>query len=131
MQGDDQQITISSVNYSNATISFSTVNLATPLIDDTYRFVICDEIEDTSDEPLDGDHNGVIGGDFVTEFIMFPKPTNVTGTLGAGELTISWDDLATSETGYAIERRENISSTGWMEIAIIGDTRTGKSVLTE
>ena len=125
LQGDDQPIGITNIEYFTSGFEkYSTVNLAIPLIDDSYRLVVCDEIEDMSNQPLDGDHNGIVGGDYVTEFIVFPKPINVTGTLGTGEIIISWDDLASSETGYAIERRENISGTGWKEINIVGADAT-------
>jgi hypothetical protein len=62
--------------------------------------------------------------DFVQDFSVFPKPTNVTGTIGTGGITLSWTDLALSETGYAIERRESVSGTGWQEIGITGANAT-------
>lgn len=115
VQGDDQSIPITNVNYDNVAKT-AHLSIGSALVNGVYRVIVCDAIQDLSGNPIDGDYDFVAGNHHIAEFLLFPKPANVVATQTASQINILWDDLATSETGYAIERRLNQPANGWVEI---------------
>lgn len=75
-QGDDINIPINSVSYSGATITATiSVNSGIRLPADHYRLFVCAPIVDTDWFGLDGDSDGLPGGDFTRTFYADPTQT--------------------------------------------------------
>jgi hypothetical protein len=76
--GDDQVISFTSVVNSETT-GVTTLGFSS-LADDAYRLTVKDQITDTSGVFLDGDANGVQGGNYVKEFIVGGQVKSFEGT---------------------------------------------------
>ncbi|MEM7332150.1 MAG: S8 family serine peptidase [Chloroflexota bacterium] len=69
VQGDDTTIVVDSVTFNSGTFSATlSINSGTPLVQDSYRLFVCAEIEDTTDNQLDGNGDGTAGDDFFLDF---------------------------------------------------------------
>ncbi|MEQ8634123.1 hypothetical protein, partial [Gimesia maris] len=77
---DDVAVTVDSANYSSST-NTATLNFAA-LIEDIYRLTVLDTITDGSSYALDGDDDGVAGGNFTGDFVVGAMSTGLTSPGG-------------------------------------------------
>ncbi len=77
---DDVAISIDTASYNSGT-NTATLNFAA-LVEDIYRLTVQDKINDGSGNALDGDSDGLSGGDFISDFVVGSTSTSLTSSGG-------------------------------------------------
>ena len=73
---DDMAISVETASYDSGT-NTATLSFAA-LVEDIYRLTVKDAITDGSSNALDGDDDGIAGGDTTVDFVVGAEPTSLT-----------------------------------------------------